>query len=128
VLVAWADAFPAATALGGIPAEVLTGPGRELRAAGAPEGLSRRAAAALDVFALLDVTDICVRTGESAETVIPLYFTISERYDIDRTLVRITELPRVVERLETELIPGCPACWGKSSIPHLNLNFDLGEG
>jgi glutamate dehydrogenase len=62
--------------------------------AGAPEGLARRAAAALDVFALLDVTDICVRTGESADTVIPLYFTISERYDIDRTLVRITELPR----------------------------------
>jgi glutamate dehydrogenase len=63
-------------------------------AAGAPEGLARRAAAALDVFALLDVTDICVRTGESAGTVVPLYFTISERYDIDRTLVRITELPR----------------------------------
>jgi glutamate dehydrogenase len=63
-------------------------------AAGAPEGLARRAAAALDVFALLDVTDICVRTGESAATVVPLYFTVSERYDIDRTLVRITELPR----------------------------------
>ena len=46
------------------------------------------------MFALLDVTDICVRTGESAETVVPLYFTVSERYDIDRTLVRITELPR----------------------------------
>jgi glutamate dehydrogenase len=26
--------------------------------------------------------------------VIPLYFTVSERYDIDRTLVRITQLPR----------------------------------
>lgn len=38
VAVSWTDAFPAATALGGIPAEVLTGPGRELRAAGAPEG------------------------------------------------------------------------------------------
>ncbi len=63
-------------------------------AAGAPDGLARRAAAALDVFALLDVTDVCLRTGESADTVIPLYFTISERYDIDRTLVRITELPR----------------------------------
>jgi len=63
-------------------------------AAGAPQDLARRAAAALDVFALLDVTDICVRTGETAETVVPLYFTISERYDIDRTLVRITELPR----------------------------------
>jgi glutamate dehydrogenase len=62
--------------------------------AGAPEGLARRAAAALDVFALLDITDICIRTQESAETVIPLYFTVSERYDIDRTLVRITELPR----------------------------------
>jgi SPP1 family predicted phage head-tail adaptor len=37
VVVAWVDAFPAATALGGIPAEVLTGQGRELRAAGAPE-------------------------------------------------------------------------------------------
>lgn len=34
VALTWADAFPAATALGGIPAEVLTGPGRELRAAG----------------------------------------------------------------------------------------------
>jgi len=63
-------------------------------AAGATEDLARRAAAALDVFALLDVTDICVRTGESAATVVPLYFTVSERYDIDRTLVRITELPR----------------------------------
>jgi glutamate dehydrogenase len=63
-------------------------------AAGAPEDLARTAAAALDVFALLDITDICVRTRESAETVVPLYFTISERYDIDRTLVRITDLPR----------------------------------
>ena len=63
-------------------------------AAGAPDDLARRAAAALDIFALLDVADICHRTGESAATVVPLYFTISERYDIDRTLVRITELPR----------------------------------
>ena len=62
--------------------------------AGAPDDLARRTAAALDVFALLDITDICVRTGESVDTVIPLYFTISERYDIARTLVRITDLPR----------------------------------
>jgi glutamate dehydrogenase len=63
-------------------------------AAGAPEELARRIAAALDVFALLDITDICVRTGEPQDAVVPLYFTISERYDIDRTLVRITDLPR----------------------------------
>jgi glutamate dehydrogenase len=62
--------------------------------AGAPAGLAAGAASALDVFALLDITDICVRTGEAVETVIPLYFAVSERYDIDRTLVRITELPR----------------------------------
>ncbi len=63
-------------------------------AAGAPDALARSIAAALDVFALLDITDICVRTGESPDTVVPLYFTVSERYDIDRTLVRITDLPR----------------------------------
>ena len=63
-------------------------------AAGAPEDLARSAASALDVFALLDITDICVRTGERVENVVPLYFTVSERYDVDRTLVRITALPR----------------------------------
>jgi glutamate dehydrogenase len=63
-------------------------------AAGAPEHLARSTASALDVFALLDITDICVRTGERVESVVPLYFTVSERYDIDRTLVRITGLPR----------------------------------
>jgi glutamate dehydrogenase len=62
--------------------------------AGAPEELARHIASALDVFALLDITDICIRTGESPDTVVPLYFTVSERYDIDRTLVRITDLPR----------------------------------
>ncbi len=62
--------------------------------AGAPDDLARSAASALDVFALLDITDISFRTGEPVETVIPLYFIVSERYDIDRTLVRITSLPR----------------------------------
>jgi glutamate dehydrogenase len=63
-------------------------------AAGAPVDLARSIASALDVFALLDITDICLRTGEAVESVVPLYFTVSERYDIDRTLVRITDLPR----------------------------------
>jgi len=62
--------------------------------AGAPEHLARQAASGLDVFALLDITDICARTKEDASTVIPLYFTLSDRYDMDRTLVRITALPR----------------------------------
>ncbi|MDA2989276.1 MAG: NAD-glutamate dehydrogenase, partial [Actinomycetota bacterium] len=62
--------------------------------AGAPEDLARTAASGLDVFALLDITDICVKTGEDSATVIPLYFTLSDRYDMDRTLLRITALPR----------------------------------
>lgn len=35
-VVLWVDAYPDATALGGIPAEVLTGPGREFRASDGP--------------------------------------------------------------------------------------------
>jgi glutamate dehydrogenase len=67
---------------------------RRFTEAGAPEGLAREAAAALDVFSLLDITDVCSRTGEGAATVIPLYFTLSDRYDVDQTLIHITELPR----------------------------------
>lgn len=61
---------------------------------GAPEALARQASAALDAFALLDIAEISGRTGEPPATLIPLYFAISERYDVDQTLVRITALPR----------------------------------
>ena len=61
---------------------------------GAPEALAQQASAALDVFALLDIAEISGRTGEAPSTLIPLYFAISERYDVDQTLMRITALPR----------------------------------
>ena len=61
---------------------------------GAPESLTQEASAALDVFALLDIEEISGRTGEAPATLLPLYFAISERYDVDQTLVRITALPR----------------------------------
>jgi len=67
---------------------------RRFVAAGTPEALASATASALDVFSLLDITDICIRAGESVDTVIPLYFTITERYDIDKTLVSITDLAR----------------------------------
>jgi glutamate dehydrogenase len=63
-------------------------------ALGAPADLASQVASALDVFALLDIVDVCLRVGESPETVVPLYFATSERFDVDRTLVRITALPR----------------------------------
>jgi len=67
---------------------------RRFEQAGAPEDLARYAAGSLDVFALLDVADICLRTGEPADVVIPLYYTLSDRYDVDATLLKISDLPR----------------------------------
>lgn len=61
---------------------------------GAPRELAERASVALDAFALLDITEISGRTGEVPASLVPLYFTISERYDVDQTLMRITALPR----------------------------------
>jgi glutamate dehydrogenase len=66
----------------------------ELVAAGAPRALAVEVATLLDVFSLLDVVEISRRTGEAADVVGRLYFTISERYEIDRFLGRISALPR----------------------------------
>ena len=61
---------------------------------GAEPALAVRAAEALDVFALLDIAEISRRSDESVATLLPLYFTVSETYDVDITLGRITALPR----------------------------------
>ncbi|MDA3021073.1 MAG: NAD-glutamate dehydrogenase [Actinomycetota bacterium] len=63
-------------------------------AAGAPADLADIAAGAIDTFSLLDIREIAGRTGEDVASVLPLYFTISERYDVDQLLLRITALPR----------------------------------
>ena len=63
-------------------------------AAGAPADLSAEVAALLDVFSLLDIVEVSRRTGEEPASVAQLYFTISERYEVDRFLGRITALPR----------------------------------
>jgi glutamate dehydrogenase len=67
---------------------------KELVKAGAPEDMARRAAALLDAFSLLDVTEIAADTGKPAAEVAPVYFTLSERYGVDAMLGRITALPR----------------------------------
>ena len=63
-------------------------------AAGAPADLAAEVAALLDVFSLLDIVEVSRRTGEEPASVARLYFTISERYEVDRFLGRITALPR----------------------------------
>ncbi|MFM7211988.1 MAG: hypothetical protein ACKOYQ_08325, partial [Actinomycetota bacterium] len=66
----------------------------ELIGRGAPPDLAVQAAAMLEVFALLDVVQIADRTGQPAAEIMPLYFALSERYDVDQLLRRITALPR----------------------------------
>jgi glutamate dehydrogenase len=61
---------------------------------GAPAPLALTAAALLDVFSLLDIVEIAVAADRPAEQVASLYFTLSERFDIDRLLTLITALPQ----------------------------------
>jgi glutamate dehydrogenase len=63
-------------------------------AGGAPVGLAEQASAMLDVFALLDIVQIADAVGQPPAEIMPLYFALSERYDVDRLLSRITGLPR----------------------------------
>ena len=63
-------------------------------AGGAPVALAEQASAMLDVFALLDIVQVADAIGQSPSEIMPLYFALSERYDVDRLLSRITALPR----------------------------------
>ncbi len=65
-----------------------------LVAGGAPVGLAEQASAMLDIFALLDIVQIADAVGQTPAEIMPLYFALSERYDVDRLLSRITGLPR----------------------------------
>ena len=42
----------------------------------------------------LDIVQIADSVGQSPAEIMPLYFALSERYDVDRLLSRITALPR----------------------------------
>ena len=66
----------------------------ELVAKGAPGELAEQIAGLLDAFSLLDVTEIALSSGQPAKATAQLYFAVSERYDVDRFLGRITALPR----------------------------------
>jgi glutamate dehydrogenase len=63
-------------------------------AIGAPPELAAEVAALLDVFSLLDIVEISRRAEEDPHVVGQVYFTVSERYEVDRFLGRITALPR----------------------------------
>ncbi len=66
----------------------------ELAVLGAPAGLAAQVAALLDVYPMLDIVEVARRTDRDPALVARTYFTISERFEIDRFLTRITALPR----------------------------------
>ena len=63
-------------------------------AMGAPDSMARKIALLLDVFSLLDAIEIAGRHKADPDRVVELYFGLSERYDVDRLLHHITQLPR----------------------------------
>ena len=66
----------------------------QLVAAGAPQGLAKRAAVLLDVFSLLDVIEISGDTDTPPGDVLRVYYHASERFGIDEMLARVAQLPR----------------------------------
>ncbi|WP_426566046.1 NAD-glutamate dehydrogenase [Angustibacter sp. McL0619] len=67
---------------------------KELVKLGLPEELAGRAASLLDVYSLLDIAEISHDTGTSPDVVAPMYFLMSERFQVDTMLSLITRLPR----------------------------------
>jgi len=68
---------------------------QEYSALGVPEDLAADVSSVLFRFQLLDVVTVASRLEESTQTVAQLYFSVTERFGVDRLLTRITKLPRV---------------------------------
>jgi glutamate dehydrogenase len=66
----------------------------EYEATGIPADIALDTAAHLDAFGLLDVVELATASGQDAEAVARLYFLLSDRFDVDKLLTRITMLPR----------------------------------
>ena len=66
----------------------------EFAALGAPYDLALECASLLDAYGLLDVVTVAQATDSDVVEVGALYFGLSERYEVDRMLSRITKLPR----------------------------------
>ena len=61
---------------------------------GVPEELAVATAAHLDAFSLLDIVELANATGEEADDIGFVYFALSDRFEVDKMLNRITDLPR----------------------------------
>ena len=66
----------------------------ELESTGVPSDLALQTAGLLDGFSLLDVVEIAVSEKRPALEVASVYFALSEHFEVDKLLSRITALPR----------------------------------
>jgi glutamate dehydrogenase len=62
---------------------------------GVPEPLALRGAGLLIIFQALDITEIAHTTGVEPVEVARVYLTLSDRYNVDGLLSRISNLPRI---------------------------------
>ena len=65
-----------------------------LTSLGSPPALAAQAGTMLDAFALLDIVQVAAAVRQSPGDIMSVYFAVSERYDVDRLLMRITGLAR----------------------------------
>ena len=63
-------------------------------AGGVPADLAQDVVSLLDGFPLLELVSIAASTGESADSLVPLYYAVSEHYQVDAMLTRISSLRR----------------------------------
>jgi glutamate dehydrogenase len=61
---------------------------------GAPVELAEDVVSLLEGFPLLDLASIAALTGESQESLVPLYYAVFEHYQVDAMLTRISSLRR----------------------------------
>ncbi len=80
--------------LRGAEQERLQARAAEYTSQGVPEELALLTAAHLDAFSLLDIVELANATGEEADDIGFLYFALSDRFEVDKMLNRITDLPR----------------------------------
>ncbi len=82
------------TLLKGSEKERWQGRSKELQQIGVPTRLAGRAAALLDSFCLLDITEQAIVTESPVDEVAAVYYAVSERLGIDRMLHAVSRLPR----------------------------------
>ena len=78
----------------GDEAERLSEDVAELVDAGVPSELARWSCALLDLYSVLDITDLAHETGEDPMEVARVYYTVSEAFGVDALLNAVSSLPR----------------------------------